>query len=358
MDSKDVLLKLIRIALGNEDDFSLPNVVNWSEVVQLSYQQNVAAIATDGLQKIYDSVSNFDLDLDKPELEGLKYEWLGSSLHEESRYDSHNSLLIEIVSLLGKLKINFVLLKGLGLGHYYPIASHRPCGDIDIFPYGDYDSVNTLFEQNGAKVNTSFHKHSVILFHGITIENHFKYLDSNQTLVEKRVEYYLENLEGDKCETNGYYTPSPLKNYFFLLCHMSRHFSEYESITLRHLLDWGLFLKYEIPNINISVVRRKLKDFRLEKTNDLFVMMAQCVTGSELSQYVIKGMPHDEVDDVLNYVLKNKPRRVVPKHFLSRINYKLHLLLGNYWKYKYLAMTMWERIAFSIKEHLFGNAKI
>ena len=42
--SAEVLFKLIRIALGNEKDFSLPNVVNWQEVFDLANRQGVDAL--------------------------------------------------------------------------------------------------------------------------------------------------------------------------------------------------------------------------------------------------------------------------------------------------------------------------
>ena len=46
-NSRDVMLKLVRMAMGWETDFSLPDDVNWSEVLDLAHDQGVAAVILD-----------------------------------------------------------------------------------------------------------------------------------------------------------------------------------------------------------------------------------------------------------------------------------------------------------------------
>ena len=147
----EVLFKLLRIALGNEKDFSLPLSVNWKEVIDLSFEQGVAAIAVDGLQRLYDAVegsssSNASLGssgssslvsslstLDSPELEDLKYEWFGEVMNAEQDYEAHRSAISHLVHFYESQGVKMMLLKGYGLSLNYPIPSHRPVGDIDIY---------------------------------------------------------------------------------------------------------------------------------------------------------------------------------------------------------------------------------
>lgn len=49
-ESVERLFKLLRIALGSEEKCDLPSGIDWKEVVDLSFDQGVAAIAVDGLQ--------------------------------------------------------------------------------------------------------------------------------------------------------------------------------------------------------------------------------------------------------------------------------------------------------------------
>ena len=48
-NSRDILLKLVRIAMGWENDFSLPQDVEWAAVFDLAKEHGVVAIVLDGL---------------------------------------------------------------------------------------------------------------------------------------------------------------------------------------------------------------------------------------------------------------------------------------------------------------------
>ena len=91
--SANILFQLLRAALGDETEVSLPADVDWKEVIDLSFDQGVAAIAADGLGFAHDNDGStslttssdtdnqerLELALDSPELEDLKYEWLSPS---------------------------------------------------------------------------------------------------------------------------------------------------------------------------------------------------------------------------------------------------------------------------------------
>lgn len=356
----DILIMLVRMALGESDckvDLSALSERDWCELVDLSFDQGVASIAFDGLQKFYNANPSAQLELDKEESEDLKYEWFGETIQSEYDFSRHNAILAELVRRLSERNIRILLLKGLGLSKYYPIPSHRPTGDFDIYSYGHHLEVDKYFEDLGIAVDDSHQKHSVFKFRGETVENHYIYLDSFVTRCERKVQAFLESLDEDVSDDGGYYTPSPLKNYFFLLCHTARHFSEFESIRLRHLLDWGLFLKAEMSGLDLQLVRRKLQEFGLERTNDLFVSLAEKVCGFDFSELLSVRLPEDECTKVLEYILTEK-KRENPQRLVPRFWYKLKLLAGGNWKFRYLAFSMGERVWFSVKMHLLGKVEI
>lgn len=355
-----ILLYLLHLSLGSIDDGAdMCNVSQeeWLRIVDLSFDQNVAAIAVDGLQKFYENNPNLELAIDKEEVEDLKYEWFGEILRAEDEYARHKSVFSDLVKTLSNQGIRILLLKGIGLSNYYPIPSHRPTGDFDIYSYGHHLEINQYFTANGVEVDDRYVKHSVFDYKGVTVENHSIYLDSFLTRCERRVQAYLESLDDDVLNANGYYTPSALKNYLFLLCHTTRHFSEFESIRLRHILDWGLFLKSEIVNMDLPLIRAKLKEFGLEKTNNLFVSLAEKVCGFDFSELLFERLREAECERVLSYILSEK-RTEKPNHLIPRIWYKLKNLASNNWKYRYLSITMAERVWYSIKLHLAGSAEI
>ena len=84
--SSETLFSLLRAALGNEAVGALPSDIDWQEVIDLSFDQGVAAMLVDGIDKATKTMvrqahqptkTAEALDaLDSPELEDLKYEWL------------------------------------------------------------------------------------------------------------------------------------------------------------------------------------------------------------------------------------------------------------------------------------------
>ena len=79
--STNTLFFLLRAALGNEAVGALPSDIDWQEVIDLSFDQGVAAMLADGIDKATKTKTKTKTAealeaLDSPELEDLKYEWL------------------------------------------------------------------------------------------------------------------------------------------------------------------------------------------------------------------------------------------------------------------------------------------
>jgi len=282
---------------------------------------------------------------------------LGQVEYMKTEYEHHTEVLKRFCAEVPDVMV--LLLKGLGLSYYYPKPNHRPVGDIDIYTYGQHNQIDAYFESCGLKPEQTVEKHTVVTLDGVTFENHSIYVDAYATRAEKKVQAYLETIIDDDMMTDGYYVPSPLKNYFFLLCHMARHFSEYPSITLRHLLDWGLFIigEKEALRLQRSLIHDKLKEFGLLKCNDTFTALAQDVTGCDLSDFIFREVRQEDKERILANVFNSKSTSA-PVGFIPRMCYKINLLLGNWWKYKYLAFSFWERIWFSVKLHIEHAEKI
>lgn len=163
--------------------------IDWREVIDLSFDQGVAAIAVDSLQLSLElvpepaegSAESLELALDSEELENLKYEWFGEVFSCEEDYSKQKEILHQLIQVLSEHNIKVLLLKGLGLSKYYPVPAHRPMGDFDIYSYGHHLEVDVVFSDKGCSINREHEKHSVFNFEGVTVENHYLYLDSFQT---------------------------------------------------------------------------------------------------------------------------------------------------------------------------------
>lgn len=164
------LLYLLRLALGTTNevpDLSALTKADWETLVNLSFEQGVAAVAVDGLQKLYDCQPNLELAIDSLELESMKYEWFGDVMSSESTYSNYKSAIAGFLRLCKDQQVGVLLLKGYGLSLNYPVPTHRPCGDIDIFTFGYTEFVNQLAERFlKVKADRSNPHHSVFSYGG------------------------------------------------------------------------------------------------------------------------------------------------------------------------------------------------
>lgn len=232
--SVDVLLKLLRVALGVESDFSLPCNVAWEEVYHLSLRQGVGAVACDGLLAIKDNSVE----------EALKYKWMGQSMVIEQKYYRQKQSIAELASFYHQHGINMMLLKGYGLSLNYPVPEHRPAGDIDVFLFGDKTKADGYVERDlKIKVKTSYDKHSSFVFKGATVENHDVFFDLHSHPSNKVVNDYIYQIIGGRTEAieiqGSYFViPNPTLMAIHLLRHTACDFAA-NSISLRQVMDWS-----------------------------------------------------------------------------------------------------------------------
>ena len=288
--SSQTLFSLLRAALGNEAVGALPSDIDWKEVIDLSFDQGVAAIAVDGFGSTGSPTENEGLGaLDSPELEDLKYEWFGSVFQAEEDYKKYVEDIASLAKAYSEAGIEMMVLKGYGLSLNYPVPAHRPVGDVDIFlndndDDDDDDDPSTssgqarlpawrrgdeVIRRRGIAIDYSHHHHSVFSWKGphslrqtqgklgsgqVMVENHYDIENRYASRKGRQVDDLLKRLSqvGRKEVAVGdskVFLPSADFNGIFLISHSASHFAG-DHITLRHLLDWALFVDKEWKEID------------------------------------------------------------------------------------------------------------
>ena len=262
--SAEILFALLRAALGNEAAVSeLPSDIDWKEVIDLSFEQGVAAIAVDGLGFAHDNDGStslttssdndnkerLELALDSPELEDLKYEWFGEVFSCEEDYKVYLSKLQELMGFYRSEGIRAMVLKGYGLGLNYPIPAHRPTGDVDVY-LSAWKRGDEAIRKRGIAIDNSHHHHSVFGWKGlhstgsgqVTVENHYDFVNVHSHRSSADVERTLKSLASVGKTVDGIDLPSADFNALFVIRHIAAHFAA-EGMNLRQLLDWALFVR-------------------------------------------------------------------------------------------------------------------
>ena len=351
-NSRDVLLKLVRMAMGWEEDFSLPADIVWGEVLQLAYEQGVGAIALDGYEEYLKIIPKDEQVVVSPQDKILIIEAIGQLQLVEQNFAKHQEVVQELGDILHKKEIPFVIMKGFACAQYYPNPKHRECGDIDIYPGELFDECNKSLKEAGAGVDPYYYRHSASYIDGVMIENHRVLCDLRGPRKQtKELEALFEQHANDSLKhgkpamvdgalVSGATFPIANFNALFLPWHVSAHFMV-ERVTLRHLLDWALFLVHDGNGIGLELYRHAKKNFTFG-----YSKMVDILTNLSLRYLNMpaEGVPTEIIDDarkfddnladrVFEYMFVGQPKDRGNNVWQERMN-NLKRIWKERWKYK------------------------
>lgn len=311
------------------------------ELNSLAISQGIDAIAYDGLLQAYKSIPGVAKAVDSPENKAVKYDWFGSVLQHEIDYARYKKAISDLSAFYASAGIRMMLLKGYGLSLNYPVPAHRPCGDIDVFLFGRQAEADKLMEEHRkVRMNRGNPHHSVFKFEGFTVENHATFLDNNTHKSSPYIEGVIRELLQEPQPTidvqgQEVFVPSVKLNSIYLLRHMANHFAT-EKITLRHLLDWALFVEKNAEEIDWGYVT----DFARRTNMHRFLSAVNTICVRDLG-FAEEYFPVPYRDDalatrVLGDILEPEWKGEIPP-MRYKLRYglaKTRRLWHNRWKYR------------------------
>ena len=185
--TQETFLKLTRIAIGHITPNSISPQILWNDLYTIALEQGLSAIVLDGINKCFEKGIKIDIDFQ------TKMEWIGLVQQMERQYQQYEKNIKELVAFYREHGIRMMVLKGYGLAQNYPIPGHRPCGDVDIYLFGDQEKADKLLQEKlGISIDKSHHHHTVFRFKVETVENHYDFLNVYVRPSNKRIEKKTE----------------------------------------------------------------------------------------------------------------------------------------------------------------------
>ena len=253
-----ILSAVVKDAALDAPRFNAMTPEEWAELFRLSKTQGVTAVVFEKLSAAFNECEDFP----RPP-KALTLNWYAQSQSIERKMATIHKRSAEFAGLMEERGLHTLVLKGIAVSTYYPNPLHREFGDLDCYLFegtvdnirwgSGYEKGNLLAEELGAHVHRGHYKHSHVVFKKQEIENHQYFLPIRGSKANKALEKQLR-----KCvETKGFHTkegtallcPNADFNALFLTAHAINHFL-YESVKVRHLLDWALFMKAEQENVD------------------------------------------------------------------------------------------------------------
>ena len=134
----------------------------------------------------------------------------------------------------------------------YPNLEWRVFSDIDYYLFGRSAEGIDVLADKGIENKAYYHHHTQASLHGILLENHYDFVERVNHKCDLLLDDELKELAAEEGhsiratflgeEHTNAYVMTPTMNAIFLMRHMSAHFVG-ETIPLRQLYDWALFLR-------------------------------------------------------------------------------------------------------------------
>ena len=165
MNHQKTFFKLIRLGIGHRAD-SITEEIDWRCIQTLAEMQGLSAIVADGVEKLPESL--------RPQKDEL-LQWLGEVVKGyEARYELFLKEMADLAAFYNRHGYKMMVLNGYACSLDWPRPEHRPCGDIDIWLFGQQKKADkTLAKEQGIKIDNSHCHHTVFKWGDFTVENHY-----------------------------------------------------------------------------------------------------------------------------------------------------------------------------------------
>lgn len=323
-----VFLSIVRFGIGHSAA-KFPEQIDWQAIADLANKHGLLAVMIDGIERLPEQ--------QRPP-KALLLEWIGNILQGyEQRYSHYEKAIGKLAGFYNQHGFRMMLIKGYACSLDWPKPEHRPCGDIDIWQFGQWKEADKAMTfERGVKIDGSHHHHTVFDWCGFSVENHYDFVNVYVHKSSRELEKIFKDLGQDDShyvEVCGekVYMPSPNLHALFLIRHMVSHFAAAE-ISLRQVLDWAFFVEKHTKEVDWNWLLSVLKEYHMMEFFNL--INAICVEdlgfGADIFPSV-QFLPSLK-DRVLNDILDPAYGTAEPKGFFARVVYKYRRWQGNAWK--------------------------
>lgn len=353
---RDTFLALIRLGIGNASVVEIPKDADWNVLEDLAAKQGLSAVLVDGIEKLQENQR-------PPKL--MLLQWIGENLQGfEYRYELYRRAIAELAGFYNLHGYKMMLLKGYACSMDWPKPEHRPCGDIDIWLFGQQSEADKLIaKEKQIKVDNSEHHHTVFYWRDFMVENHYDFIDVHHRKSGPKLEDIFKELGRDDYNSidiygEKVYLPSVNLHALFLVYHTMLHFTSTE-MSIRQILDWGLFVKAHTNEIDWDWLLGLVDEFHLHEF--LNIINAICVEelGFEASIFHSMQFNHVLKDRVLNDTFSPEFSGQEPSNILRRIWFRYRRWKSHEWKHQLcFEESMWSIFWSAVWSHLLKPSSI
>lgn len=343
------IIYLLKCAIEKETPKTPDTTIDWNIIYQLAKKHKIIPILCFAIIK-------------------LPKDYIQTILHMESYMlmykqnlvlDANRSYETErLKSVFNSQKIDFILLKGSFIKHYYPDTFMRRMSDIDILFRGtDFKTLDTIFENLGYKILQKGAKDTAY----INPVNNIK-IEMQPHLIDMGYSEWYEYLQDiwEKCSNDKHEYKMNLEDfYIYHIIHMAKHFKN-GGIGLNHILDIYV-MNLTFKPMDWSYIENELLKINLYKFNQTMQALVRYWFNNKNTINFSK----EDMEMIAEYVFAGgafgTKKQQETNHIVTRGDHKLSYrkkvfpnstIMINYYgaflkKHKYFLPLYWIRLNFT-----------
>ena len=338
-------LQLVRLGIGtgtvNGSRLTVHGSDDWQALKTLADEQGLSAV-------ILDALNTDGMNLTDSMPLQMKLEWIGEVIQSyEQRYAAYEKALSSLAGFYNQHGFKMMVLKGYACSLDWTKPEHRPCGDIDIWQFGQQKeadaallkaNTNRTDNTNKFKIDNSHHHHTVFYWQGFMVENHYDFVNVHHSKSNAAIEKEFKTLGADDShyvEVNGekVYLLSSNLHALFLLRHAMTEFAA-GVINLRQLLDWAFFVEKHTMEIDWEWLESRLEEYGMKRLYDVFNAICVGDLGFDVNIFPKVQFDPSLKDRVLREILSPAIPNEKPKFVMARVAWKWHRWKANEWKHR------------------------
>lgn len=266
---RNFLKLLVAGTFGNEEPLEPMSPHKWRLLFQLSQMHGVAALVYDGI----DAYKN-DFNLRVPS--DLHTSWKKIVTEIEHNNRKKNIYLSELFNSMARQRLRPILPKGQCMSVIYPNPLHRTSGDIDVYLPYDKQSRKAAEWLSGESTEYELKSKGITkyLCNGFSVMHHKQMQRLTHPLLNRKLQKIINN-EISCCDSyyvviNGFRIESvpPTLNLLLIITRITG-FLLNEGISLKQLMDLGMFLRKIGDKVDYVLLQSHLESLGMQKSADI-----------------------------------------------------------------------------------------
>ncbi len=360
---QDIFLQLVRFGIGTSKDAIISKGVDWACIKKIADEQGLSAVVLDGLNEVRSTKK--DVRSECFPSQQFTLQWIGEVMQNyEQRYVQYEKAIGSLAGWYNHHGYKMMVLKGYACSLDWSKPNHRPCGDIDIWQFGEWKQADSgLANGMGVEIDKTHHHHTVFNWKVFSVENHYDFINVYHHRSHIKLEKNLKELSKDDSHFvdvcgERVYMPSPDLNALFLLKHAALHFVGTE-LTFRQILDWAFFIQKHGQDVDWNMLLPIIEEHGM--TPFLNIINSICVgdLGFDASLFPTVQFNPDLKDRVVNEVFASVYDGDKDPNIIRRSINRYRRWKGNAWKHKLCYKeSLWSAFLCGVCGHLLKPSSI